>query len=65
MIRLKCNELIVKERLSSRVKDGTNYSIANFNDNLWMKENATCIDDNLVDFTINAEKILKNKWMIL
>lgn len=65
MIRLKCNELIVKERLSSRVKDGTNYSIAIFNDYLWMKENATCIDDNLVDFTINAEKILKNKWMIL
>lgn len=65
MIRLKCSELIVKERLSSRIKDSANYSIANFNDYLWMKENATCIDDNLVDFTINAEKILKNKWMIL
>lgn len=65
MIRLKCSELIVKERLSSRVKDGANYSIANLNDNLGMKEIATCIDDNLVDFTINAEKILKNKWMIL
>lgn len=64
MIRLKCSELIVKERLSSRVKDGANYSIANFNDYLWMKENASCVDDNLVDVTINTEKILKNKWMI-
>lgn len=55
MIRVKCSELIVKERLSSRVKDGANYSIASFNDYLWMKENAPCIDDNLVDFTINTE----------
>lgn len=64
MIRVKCSELIVKERLSSRVKDGTNYSIASFNDYLWMKENVPHVDDNLVDFTINNEKILKNKWMI-
>ena len=56
MIRVKCSELIVKERLSSRVKDGANYSIASFNDYLWMKENAPCINDNLVDFTINTEK---------
>lgn len=65
MIRLKCSELIVKERLSSRIKDSANYSIANINDYLWMKENASCAGDNLVDVTINAEKILKNKWMIL
>lgn len=55
MIRVKCSELIVKERLSSRVKDGTNYSIASFNDYLWMKENVPHIDDNLIDFTINTE----------
>ena len=47
--------MIVKERLSSRVKDGTNYSIASFNDYLWMKENYPHIDDNLIDFTINIE----------
>ena len=64
MIRVKCSELIVKERLSSRVKDGANYSIASFNDYLWMKENVPHVDDNLVDFTINTEKKLKNKWMI-
>ena len=64
MIRVKCSELIVKERLSSRVKDGANYSIASFNDYLWMKENVPRVDDNLVDFTINTEKILENKWMI-
>ena len=56
MIRVKCSELIVKERLSSRVKDGANYSIASFNDYLWMKENVPHVDDNLVDFTINTEK---------
>ena len=55
MIRVKCSELIVKERSSSRVKDGTNYSIASFNDYLWMKENVPHIDDNLIDFTINTE----------
>lgn len=55
MIRAKCSELIVKERLSSRVKDGTNYSIASFNDYLWMKENVSHIDDNLINFTINTE----------
>ena len=55
MIRVKCRELIVKERLSSRVKDGTNYSIASFNDYLWMKENVPHVDDNLVDFAINTE----------
>ena len=55
MIRIECSELIVKERLSSRVKVDTNYSIASFNDYLWMKENVPHVDDNLVDFTINTE----------
>ena len=55
MSRIECSELIVKERLSSRVKVGTNYSIASFNDYLWMKENVPHVDDNLVDFTINTE----------
>ena len=55
MIRIECSELIVKERLSSRVKVGTNYSIASFNDYFWMKENVPHVDDNLVDFTINTE----------
>ena len=55
MIRVKCSELIVKERLSTLVRDGANYSIANFNDYLWMKENVPHVDDNLVDFTINTE----------
>ena len=55
IIRLECRELIVKERLSSLVRDGANYSIANFNDYLLMKENVPRVDDNLVDFTINTE----------
>ena len=55
IIRLECDESIIKERLLSRVKDGTNYSIANFNDYLWMKENVPRVDDNLVDYTINTE----------
>ena len=53
--------MIVKERLSSRVKDGANYSIASFNDYLWMKENVPRVDDNLVDFTINTEKNIEEQ----
>ena len=49
------NRIAIKERLLSRVKDNANYSIANFNDYLWMKENVSHVDDNLVDYIINTE----------
>ena len=61
IIRLECSELIVKERLSSRVKDSTNYSMANFKDYLWMKKNVSHVDDELVDCIINTEKNIEEQ----
>ena len=55
IIRLECSDLVIKERLLNRVKDDTNYSIANFDGYLWMKENVELVNDDLVDFTINTE----------
>lgn len=55
IIRIECNENLIKERLSKRVKDKNNYSIATYNDYLWMKENVSRVDDELIDFTINTE----------
>ena len=56
IIRIICSEDVVKERLSKRVKDEINYSIAGFNDYLWMKENVKHVDENLIDYTINTEE---------
>ena len=61
IIRLECSESIIKKRLSNRIKDGDNYSMANYNDYLWMKENVTLVDDNLVDFTINTEENIEEQ----
>lgn len=56
IIRLECNELVVKKRLSERVKNKEDFSVANFNDYLWMRDNVPHVDDNLIDYTINTEK---------
>lgn len=61
IVRLECDESIVKERLLSRVKNNTNYSIADFNDYLWMKENVSHVDDKLVNYTINTEKNIEEQ----
>lgn len=61
IIRLECSELVVKERLSTRVKDNDNYSIADFDDYLWLKENVSLVDDDLIDFTINTEKNIEEQ----
>lgn len=53
IIRLICDDEIVKKRLDTRVD---NYSIANYNDYLWMKENVSKVDDELIDYEINTEK---------
>ena len=55
IIRLECGDSIIKERLSIRVKDDNNYSIASFEGYLWMKENIELVNDNLIDFIINTE----------
>ena len=53
IIRLVCSEETLKRRLAKRVDA---YSIANYNDYLWMKENVTPVDDSLIDYTINTEE---------
>lgn len=55
IIRLQCNDLVVKERLVTRVKNDDNYSIATYDDYIWMKENVSLVDDDLVDFIIDTE----------
>lgn len=50
-----------KKRLSSRVKDGINYSIADFQGYLLMKKNVSHVDDNLIDYTINTEKDIESQ----
>ena len=58
IIRLICDDKIVKNRLDNRVD---NYSIANYNDYLWMKENVSKVDDELIDFVINTEENVENQ----
>ena len=53
IIRLLCSDKIVKTRLDNR---NDKYSIANYNDYLWMKNNVSHIDDNLIDFVIDTEE---------
>lgn len=54
IIRLLCDERIVEERMKKRIVDGDNFSIADFNEYLWCKENIPHIDDDLIDFEINT-----------
>lgn len=58
IIRLLCREDIVKTRLANR---NDKYSIANYNDYLWMKNNVLRVDDNLIDFVINTEKNVEDQ----
>lgn len=55
IIRLICSDLVIKERLATRVKNNNNYSIATYDDYLWMRENVSLVDEDLVDFIINTE----------
>lgn len=59
IIRLECSDKVVKERLSKRTLDGTNYSIADYNGYLWMKENVERVPLEIVDFIVNTEKNLE------
>ena len=61
IIRLECSDKTVEERLNKRTLDGVNYSIADYNGYLWMKENVERVPLNLVDFTINVEEELEQQ----
>ena len=49
IIRLDCSDAVVEKRLQERVKNDDNYSEANYNDYLWMKNNVSHVDDDLID----------------
>ena len=53
IIRLTCSDEVIETRLNNR-KD--KYSIAGYKDYLWMKNNVSHVDDNLIDFVINTEE---------
>ena len=72
IIRLVCSDDVIRERLEKRVKNGDNFSIANYNDYLWMKENVSHADDSLISYIINTEvdiasqvKDFLNKYSLL
>lgn len=58
IIRLKCNDEIVKKRLAERVDE---YSVANYDDYLWMKENVSRVDDELIEYEINTENDVEDQ----
>lgn len=58
ILRIECNEKTVKKRLSTRTLNETNYSVATYEDYLWMKNNVERVPDNLIDFTINNDQEL-------
>ena len=61
IIRLDCSDAVVEKRLQERVKNDDNYSEANYNDYLWMKNNVSHVDDDLIDFVINTEKDVESQ----
>ena len=61
VIRLICSDEIVKKRLKERVTDNDNYSIAKYEDYIWMKNNVNHVDDDLIDYIIDTEKDVKKQ----
>lgn len=56
IIRIECPEEIVEERLKHRTVTKDNYSIATFDDYLWMKENVQRAPMELIAFTIDTSQ---------
>lgn len=61
IIRLICSDETIKQRLQKRTLDGVNYSVANYEGYLWMKENVAQVDDNLIDYIINTEQDISSQ----
>lgn len=61
IIKLECSSEVVKERLEKRIINDDNYSIANYEDYLWMCNNVERVPSELVDFTINTENNIENQ----
>ena len=52
---------MVKKRLEKRTISNENYSIANYNDYLWMKDNVKRVPMELIDFIINTENDIEKQ----
>ena len=61
IIRLDCNDEIIKERLKNRTITKINYSKATYDDYLWMKENVKRVPLKMVDFIINTENDVESQ----
>ena len=61
IIRLECSSETVKKRLEKRIISNENYSIANYNDYLWMKDNVKRVPIDLIDFIINTENDIEKQ----
>ena len=61
IIRLECSSETVKKRLEKRTISNENYSIANYNDYLWMKDNVKRVPMELIDFIINTENDIEKQ----
>lgn len=61
IIRLVCSDEVIKERLSKRTVNKDNYSIATYNDYLWMKENVSHVDDEKISYIINTEENIEDQ----
>ena len=55
IVRIECSEKNIKERLEKRTLDGINYSLADYNDYLWMKNHVKRVPLELIDFIINND----------
>lgn len=56
IVRLVCDEDIIKERLDKRTLDGVNYSLAKYEEYFDLKNKCPHIDDSLIDYTIDTGK---------
>lgn len=56
IIKLECSNETIKKRLKKRIYNDDNYSIANYDDYLWMKNSVERVPIELVDFIINTEE---------
>lgn len=61
IIRVECEERIVKERLAKRVVDENNASIATFDNYLWLKKNFPRVPKELVNFIIYTENNIESQ----
>lgn len=65
IVRIDCSDKTVEERLANRTVNGINYSIADYNGYLWMKNNVKRVPTELIDFVINNEQELEPQIMKL